>query len=175
MTIKTFTNIGNQLESLLSELTYPVIIENTDDVTEDNDENTEEDETEETETPIPVFKNVLLGFPETDFRGFEFPLAVCYVKGGEYDDTFGIRNMPRYLKSVIGVVVTGDTRSRYEKITEIMDIIQTQFHDNDDWIKLNGTVRRTFIEDSALTIMPTGNDLASVAIFTLRHHVFKIE
>lgn len=155
MTIKTFTNVGVQLESLLSELTYPV---------------TDNDDVEDL-----VFKNVLLGFPETDFRGFTFPLAVCYVKGAEYDDTFGLRNIPRNIRSVIGVVVTGDTRSRYEKITEIMDLINQQFHDNDDWIKLNGTVRRTFIEDSALTIMPTGNDLASVAIFTLRHHVFKIE
>ena len=155
MTIKTFTNVGVQLESLLSELTYPV---------------TDNDDVEDL-----VFKNVLLGFPETDFRGFTFPLAVCYVKGAEYDDTFGLKNIPRNIKSVIGVVVTGDTRSRYEKITEIMDLINQQFHDNDDWIKLNGTVRRTFIEDSALTIMPTGNDLASVAIFTLRHHVFKIE
>ena len=86
-----------------------------------------------------------------------------------------MRNIPKWIHSVIGVVVTGDTRSRYEKITEIMDLIQTQFHDDYDWIKLNGTVRQTFIEDSALTIMPTGNDLASVAIFTLRHHVFKIE
>lgn len=155
MTIKTFTNVGVQLESLLSELTYPV---------------TDNDDVEDL-----VFKNVLLGFPETDFRGFTFPLAVCYVKGAEYDDTFGLKNIPRNIRSVIGVVVTGDTRSRYEKITEIMDLINQQFHDNDDWIKLNGTVRRTFIEDSALTIMPTGNDLASVAIFTLRHHVFKIE
>ena len=155
MTIKTFTNVGVQLESLLSELTYPV---------------TDNDDVEDL-----VFKNVLLGFPETDFRGFTFPLAVCYVKGAEYDDTFGLKNIPMNIRSVIGVVVTGDTRSRYEKITEIMDLINQQFHDNDDWIKLNGTVRRTFIEDSALTIMPTGNDLASVAIFTLRHHVFKIE
>ena len=126
MTTKTFTNVNIQLESLLTELTDG--------------------------TGNPVFKNVLLGFPENDFRGFEFPLAVCYVKGGEYDDTFGIKNIPRYINSVIGVVVTGDTRSRYEKITGIMDIIQSQFHDNDDWIKLNGTVRRTFIQDSALTI-----------------------
>ena len=149
MTIKTFTNVGEQLESLLTELT-------------------------DTNGDI-VFKNVLLGFPETDFRGFTFPLAVCYVKGADYDDTFGIRNLPKYIHSVIGVVVTGDTRSRYEQIARIMDLINQQFHDNDDWIKLNGTVRQTFIEDSALTIMPTGNDLASVAIFTLRHHVFKIE
>ena len=149
MTIKTFTNVGVQLESLLSELT-------------------------DTQGDL-VFNNVLLGFPETDFRGFTFPLAVCYIKGADYDDTFGIRNLPKDIHSVIGVVVTGDTRSRYEQITEIMDLINQQFHDNDDWIKLNGTVRRTFIEDSALTIMPTGNDLASVAIFTLRHHVFKIE
>ena len=160
MTIKTFTNIGVQLESLLTDLTYPVITE-------------EENESEE--TGDPVFSNVLLGFPETDFRGFTFPLAVCYVKGAEYDDTYGIRNMPKYINSVVGVVVTGDTRSRYEKITGIMDLINQQFHDDDNWIKLNGTVRRTFIEDSALTIMPTGNDLASVAIFTLKHHVFKIE
>ena len=98
MTTKTFTNVNIQLESLLTELTYPT-------------ENEEEE-------GIPVFKNVLLGFPETDFRGFTFPLAVCYIKGGEYDDTFGIKNIPRYINSVIGIVVTGDTRSRYEKITE---------------------------------------------------------
>lgn len=162
MTTNTFANVNTQLESLLTGLTYPV------DVTEN------ENATDETE-PIPVFKNVLMGFPETDFRGFEFPLAVCYVKGGDYDDTFGLRNIPKWIHSVIGVVVTGDTRSRYEKITEIMDLIQTQFHDDYNWIKLNGTVRQTFIEDSALTIMPTGNDLASVAIFTLKHHVFKLE
>ena len=74
MTIKTFTNVGVQLESLLSELTYPV---------------TDNDDVEDL-----VFKNVLLGFPETDFRGFTFPLAVCYVKGAEYDDTFGLKNIP---------------------------------------------------------------------------------
>lgn len=154
MTTNTFKNVNIQLESLLQELTYP---------------------TGHQEEGSLVFKSVLLGFPETDFRGFEFPLAVCYVKGGDYDDTFGLRNIPKWIHSVIGVVVTGDTRSRYEKITEIMDLIQTQFHDDYDWIKLNGTVRQTFIEDSALTIMPTGNDLASVAIFTLKHHVFKLE
>ena len=155
MTIKTFTNVGTQLESLLTELTYPP--------------------TGNEETGDTVFKHVLLGFPETDFKGFQFPLAVCYIKGAEYDDTFGIKNMPKYIKSVIGVVVTGDTRSRYEKVTAIMDLLNSKFHDSDDWIKLNGTVRHTFIEDSALTIMPTGTDLASVAIFTLKHHVFKIE
>ena len=113
-------------------------------------------------------------FPESEFRGFTFPLAICYVKGATYDDTFGISNRPKYINSVIGVVVTGDTRTRYEKITEIMDLIQYKFEYDNNWIKLNNTVRRTFVTDSALTIMPTNNDLASVAIFTLRHHVFKV-
>ena len=153
VTKKTFTNVNTQLESLLQELTYPPA--------------------EGEETGEPVFKTVLLGFPESEFRGFTFPLAICYVKGATYDDTFGISNRPKYINSVIGVIVTGDTRTRYEKITAIMDLIQHKFEFDKDWIKLNNTVRRTFVTDSALTIMQTNNDLASVAIFTLRHHVFK--
>lgn len=153
-TNKTFTNIDTQIESLLQELTYPP--------------------NEGEETGEPVFKNVLVGFPESEFRGFTFPLAICYVKGATYDDTFGINNRPKYINSVIGVVVTGDNRTRYEKLREIMDLIQYKFEYDKNWIKLNNTVRRVFVTDSALAIMQTNNDLASVAIFTLRHHVFKV-
>ena len=156
MTIDTtFTNIGTQLESLLSGLVYP---------------NEDLEETDE----CPVFEGVLLGFPESDFRGFRFPLAVTYVKGANYaNETLNKRNTPNYIQSVIGVIVTGNTQSRYAKITELMDLIQDKFENDNNWIKLNNTVRRTEIESSALTIIPTGNELSSIAVFSLKHHVYK--
>ena len=149
MTIKTtFTNVGTQLESLLTNLT------------DSND--------------TKVFEGVLLGFPESDFRGFRFPLAVTYIKGASYaNETLNKRNTPNYIQSVIGVIVTGDVKSRYDKITEIMDLLQDKFEHNQDWIRLNDTVRRTEIESSGLTIIPTGNELASIAVFSLKHHVYK--
>ena len=101
-------------------------------------------------------------------------MAICYVKGANYlSDTFQKRNTPEYIDSVIGAIVTGDTKSRYEKIVQIMDIIQEKFETSNDWISLNNTVRLTKISDSALTIMEQGDNLASVAIFTLKHHVYK--
>ena len=143
-----FKTIGNELESLLKNLT-------------DSSNN-------------KVFKSVLLGFPEEQFRGYEFPLAICYVKGANYQsNTLMKRNTPEYIDSVIGIIVTGDTRSRYEKIVDLMDLIQEKFETDDNWIHLNGHVRLTKLNDSALTIMENGENIASVAIFTLKHHVYK--
>ena len=143
-----FKTIGNELESLLKNLT-------------DSNEN-------------KVFKSVLLGFPEEQFRGFEFPLAICYVKGANYQsNTLMKRNTPEYIDSVMGIIVTGDTRSRYEKIVDLMDLVQEKFETDDNRIHLNGHVRLTKLNDSALTIMENGENIASVAIFTLKHHVYK--
>lgn len=143
-----FKTIGNELESLLKNLT-------------DSSNN-------------KVFKSVLLGFPEEQFRGYEFPLAICYVKGANYQsNTLMKRNTPEYIDAVIGIIVTGDTRSRYEKIVDLMDLIQEKFETDDNWIHLNGKVRLTKLNDSALTIMENGENISSVAIFTLKHHVYK--
>ena len=143
-----FKTIGNELESLLKNLT-------------DSSNN-------------KVFKSVLLGFPEEQVRGYEFPLAICYVKGANYQsNTLMKRNTPEYIDAVIGIIVTGDTRSRYEKIVDLMDLVQEKFETDNDWIHLNGKVRLTKLSDSALTIMENGENIASVAIFTLKHHVYK--
>lgn len=148
MTINTtFTNVDNQKDILLNNL---------------EDSNGK------------IFEEVMLGEPETDFRGFRFPLAIHYCKGASYaTKTFNKKNTPEYINSVIGVIVTGDKKSRYKKITAIVDIIQDKFQHDNDWITLNDTVRITEIESSAITIIPTGNGLASIAVFSLKHHVYK--
>ena len=148
MTIDTtFTNVDNQKEFLLTNL-------------EDSEGK--------------VFEGVMMGMSETDFRGFRFPLAVHYCKGASYaNETFNKKNTPDYINSVIGVIVTGNEKGRYQKITAIMDIIQDKFEHDDDWITLNDTVRVTKIESSAITIIPTGNELASLGVFSLKHHVYK--
>ena len=65
----TFTNINTQLKELLNSLM-------------DNDDN-------------PYFKSVLLGIPNSNFRGFQFPIAIVRTVKGDYKTgTFNKRNTP---------------------------------------------------------------------------------
>lgn len=144
----TSTNIGEQLKTLLNGLNYP-------------------------NTNNKVFKKVLKGYPEQDIFTFEGPLCVTYVKStSSYVDTMSRHNKPEYRESVIGIVIKGTQTKKYDKATEIIDIIEDKFSSDHNWIRLNNTVRNTQIRKCTTTPVQSGRKLNVLVVFELKHHVY---
>ncbi len=144
----TFTNINTQLKELLDSLM-------------DNDDN-------------PYFKSVLLGIPNSNFRGFQFPIAIVRTVKGDYKTgTFNKRNTPEWIHSTIGILVTGDIQKSYQNLIEIIDVIQEKWEHDNDWITLNNTVRLTEIESSEILDVPSDETIIRMGVFSLKHHIYK--
>ena len=144
----TFTNINTQLKELLNSLM-------------DNDDN-------------PYFKSVLLGIPNSNFRGFQFPIAIVRTVKGDYKTgTFNKRNTPEWIHSTIGILVTGDIQKSYQNLIGIIDVIQEKWEHDNDWITLNNTVRLTEIESSEILDVPSDETIIRMGVFSLKHHIYK--
>ena len=144
----TFKNVNTQLKSLLEYLT-------------DNDDN-------------PYFESVLLGIPNSNFRGFRFPIAIVRTVKGEYKTgTFNKRNTPEWIHSSIGILVTGDIQESYEFLVDLIDVIQDKWEHDQSWISLNNTVRLTEIENSEILDVPSDETIIRMGVFSLKHHIYK--
>lgn len=144
----TFKNVNTQLKSLLESLT-------------DNDDN-------------PYFESVLLGIPNSNFRGFRFPIAIVRTVKGEYKTgTFNKRNTPEWIHSSIGILVTGDIQESYEFLVDLIDVIQDKWEHDQSWISLNNTVRLTEIENSEILDVPSDETIIRMGVFSLKHHIYK--
>ncbi len=149
MTINTtFANVNKQLKDLLESLV-------------DKDDN-------------PYFESVLLGIPNSNFRGFRFPIAIVRTVRGDYKtETFNKKNTPEWIHSTIGILVTGDVQESYEFLIDLIDVIQDKWEHDDTWIKLNDTVRLTEIESTEILDVPSDETIIRMAVFSLRHHIYK--
>lgn len=149
MTIDTtFKNVNTQLKSLLESLT-------------DNEDN-------------PYFESVLLGIPNSNFRGFRFPIAIVRTVKGKYKTgTFNKRNTPEWIHSTIGILVTGDIQESYEFLVDLIDVIQDKWEHDQSWISLNNTVRLTEIEHSEILDVPSDETIIRMGVFSLKHHIYK--
>ena len=144
----TFANVNKQLKELLESL-----------VNENNE---------------PCFKSVLLGIPNTNFRGFRFPIAIVRTVRGDYKTgTFNKRNTPEWIHSTIGILVTGDVQESYEFLIGLIDVIQEKWEHDNDWITLNNTVRLTEIENSEILDVPSDETIIRMGVFSLKHHIYK--
>lgn len=144
----TFKNVNTQLKSLLESLT-------------DNDDN-------------PYFESVLLGIPNSNFRGFRFPIAIVRTVKGEYKTgTFNKKNTPEWIHSTIGILVTGDIQESYEFLVDLIDVIQDKWEHDQSWISLNNTVRLTEIESSEILDVPSDETIIRMGVFSLKHHIYK--
>lgn len=162
MTTATEKNylIGKWLQGLLEELTFP----------SENENDTQE----------PVFKKVLLGFDEQKIKTFgDGVLATTYITGADYQDTFGIRNRPVYIKSNIAFIIKGNNIDRYDLAIRIYDLLQEKLESDPQWQKLvdevhhKNIVRDTDVINTSFTLSPVGKKLSIIGFFELRHHVFK--
>ena len=99
MTIDTtYANVNRQLKELLESLT-------------DNDDK-------------PYFESVIKGIPNSNFRGFRFPIAIVRTIREDYKTgTLNKKNTPEWIYSTIGILVTGDVEDSYDFLIEIMDVI----------------------------------------------------
>ena len=144
----TFANVNKQLKELLESL-----------VNENNES---------------YFESVLLGIPNTNFRGFRFPIAIVRTVRGDYKTgTFNKRNTPEWIHSTIGILVTGDVQESYEFLIGLIDVIQEKWEHDNDWITLNNTVRLTEIENSEILDVPSDETIIRMGVFSLKHHIYK--
>ena len=127
-----------------------------------------------------IFKKVLLGIDEQQIKTFgDGVLATTYVKGADYQETFGIHNRPVYIKSNIAFIIKGTSEAKYDKGIEIYDLLQDLLEKNKDWhILIDETnnkriVRDTDVLSSSFTLSPVAKKLSIIGFFELRHHVFK--
>lgn len=124
-----------------------------------------------------VFDKVILGLQEGDVKQFNRCIGIAYIKGAnDFKDTFGKRNVPNSINSVIAFVVKGTQRARYDEAMKIADIILYNFRHNDDWIYLKdkdnqNTVKGTKITDFNVTLFPNGKRLDIACVFTLTHTI----
>ncbi|WP_407376626.1 hypothetical protein [Methanobrevibacter sp.] len=128
----------------------------------------------------PIFKKVLLGFNENKVKiQGDGVVAICYVTGSsEYRETFGRRNIPQYITSVIGFVVRGSDEQKYLKAMRIKDFLrQTLEHDMDFYCLINKDgkriVRNTLIMNTAVRFDAIATKTDILVAFDLRHHVYK--
>lgn len=149
MTIDTtYANVNRQLKELLESLT-------------DNDDK-------------PYFESVLKGIPNSNFRGFRFPIAIVRTIREDYKtETFNKKNTPEWIYSTIGILVTGDVEESYDFLIEIMDVISAKWKHDNNWITLNNTVRLTEVERSEVLDVPSDEILIRMGVFSLKHHIYK--
>lgn len=149
MTIDTrFANVNKELKELLESLV-------------DNEDK-------------PYFESVLLGIPNTNFRGFRFPIAIVRTTKGDYTTpTFNKKNTPEWIHSTIGILVAGDIQESYEFLVDLIDIIQDKWEHDKNWITLNNTVRITEIESSEILDVPSDETIIRMGVFSLKHHIYK--
>jgi hypothetical protein len=132
-----------------------------------------------TESNKPLFKKVLLGYPEDELRRYSRDIiAVCYVNGAnQYNETFGKHNRMDYIKSTVGFVIRGTTSARYDLAVRVMDYLHREFEINKNLQKLvyqdRAIVRHTQITDSQLTLSPNGKKMDIIGVILLKHHVFR--
>lgn len=124
-----------------------------------------------------VFDKVILGLGENDVKQFNRCIGIAYVKGAnDFTDTFGKRNVPNSINSVVAFVVKGTQRARYDEAMKIADIILYNFRHNDNWIYLidkdnNKTVRGTKIIDFNVSLFPNNKRLDIACVFILTHTI----
>ena len=124
-----------------------------------------------------VFDKVILGLGENDVKQFNRCIGIAYVKGAnDFTDTFGKRNVPNSINSVVAFVIKGTQRARYDEAMKIADIILYNFRHNDDWIYLKdsnhqNTVRGTKITDFNVSLFQNGKRLDIACVFTLTHTI----
>lgn len=124
-----------------------------------------------------VFDKVILGLGENDVKQFNRCIGIAYIKGAnDFQDTFGKRNVPGSINSVVAFVVKGTQRARYDDAMKIADIILYNFRHNDNWIYLidkdnNKTVRGTKITDFNVSLFPNNKRLDIACVFTLTHTI----
>lgn len=122
----------------------------------------------------PYFESVLKGIPNSNFRGFRFPIAIVRTIREDYKtETFNKKNTPEWIYSTIGILVTGDVEESYDFLIEIMDVISEKWKHDNNWITLNNTVRLTEVERSEVLDVPSDEILIRMGVFSLKHHVYK--
>ena len=122
----------------------------------------------------PIFESVLLGIPNSRFRGFRFPISIVRIKEGEYQTgTFNKRNTADWIHSSIGILTSGDAQESYCQAIKIMDLVQEKLETEKTWQTLNNTVRITEIERSLVDDIQSDELLVRIVIFDLKHHVYK--
>ena len=128
----------------------------------------------------PIFKKVLLGFNENKVKiQGDGVVAICYVTGStDYRETFGRRNIPQYVTSVVGFIVRGSDEKKYLKAMRIKDYLrQTLEHDKDFYCLIDDDgkhiVRNTLIMNTAVRFDAITTKTDILVAFDLRHHVFK--
>lgn len=122
-----------------------------------------------------VFDNVILGLSEKDVKQFNNCIGIAYVKGAnEFKNSFGTRNVPEKVNTVVAFVVKGTQRARYDEAMKIADIILYNFRHNNDWIYLKGengkpNVNGTDISDFNVSIFENNKKLDTACVFALSH------
>lgn len=124
-----------------------------------------------------VFDKVILGLGENDVKQFHRCLGIAYIKGAnDFTNTFGTRNVPKSINSVVAFVVKGTQRARYDEAMKIADIIMYNFRHNNDWIYLKDkdnqyTVKGTDITNFNVSLFPNNKRLDIACVFTLTHSI----
>lgn len=127
-----------------------------------------------------LFKKVLLGFDETKVKiQGDGVVAICYVTGSsEYSETFGRRNIPQYITSVIGFIIRGSNEKKYLKAMKIKDYLRQTLEHNREFYQLinednKRIVRNTKIMNTAVRFDAITSKTDILVVFDLRHHVYK--
>lgn len=119
-----------------------------------------------------VFDKVIVGLGENDVKQFKRCIGIAYIKGAnDFKDTFGTRNVPNSINTVVAFVVKGTQRARYDEAMKIADIILYKFRHDNDWIYLNNTVRGTKITNFNVSLFPNNKKLDIACVFTLTHTI----
>ena len=122
-----------------------------------------------------VFDKVILGLSEKDVKQFNRCIGIAYVKGAnDFKNTFGTRNVPDKVNTVVAFVIKGTQRSRYDEAMEIVDIILYNFRHNNDWIYLKGengkpNVKGTDIINFNVSLFESNKKLDIACVFALSH------
>ncbi len=124
-----------------------------------------------------AFKKVLRGFPEKGMNTYNGDIGVCSLTNINFDPNFDEKNIPESLDIVLACVCKGTKTSVHDKIIKLnLDILEA-FLTNQDWFRLNDTVKSVSIQNHEIFIEAMKNSLITTSIYELncKLHALTVE
>lgn len=119
---------------------------------------------------VPYFTDVIRGYPE-NVNVYQGTVATSYVKGAGFEQTMSGRNLPRSMRTLIGVIVKGTKTEAHDAVLLKCLHILDKFRSTQEWVTLNGYVRNTLIVDFEMFPERSKTGLLTTGVIKLEHDV----
>ena len=117
----------------------------------------------------PVFNKVNLGFNEDNLKSFgSKPVCDVHINNVTYDPLFDY-DKPDKVNSIIIFYIKGTSDNSYLNACKVHDYLLQEFTINNDFKRLDGTVRDTYITNSQLMMQPIRKKWGVMGAFELSH------